>query len=65
MSVSDFFVGIRDLLSPKEIARDLLRIAPGIRDLIESLWNEEGVLRRNAEQTFDRVPTTEDLSYFN
>lgn len=40
--------------------REILR---GLCDLIEGLWNEEGVLARNAEPPLNRVPTADELSY--
>lgn len=60
MSLLDFFLGIRDLLNPKAIARDLSQVGPGIRDLIQGLWNEEAVIKRNGKVPIDRVPTAEE-----
>lgn len=38
---SQFVAGIRDLLTPTEIWNDLCHATCGVRDLVESLWNEE------------------------
>jgi hypothetical protein len=65
MSVADFVLGLRDLFNPKEILADVSHIGAGGRDLIESLWNEKGVLERNAPKPLDRVPTADELSYRN
>ncbi len=37
----------------------------GIRDLVEGIWNEERVVKRNAAPTPDGVPTADELSYRN
>lgn len=65
MSPLDFFLGIRDLLNPKAIARDLSQVCPGIRYVIQGLWNEDAVIKRNAKPPIDRVPTAEELSYYS
>ena len=59
MRFSELVAGIRDLLRPSEIWNDLRHMPSGIRNLVEGIWNEERVVKRNAAQrrTAFRPPT--------
>lgn len=51
------------MLRPSAIREDLRDVLRGIRDLIEGFWNEEAVLKRNADKPVDGVPSRDELTF--